>query len=94
MDIQGINNLMDDINRTKMAIEIELEDIKLIHKLNKESNAVSKSENAKMDRELKSKLDRINAYKALQIELQEDLKSNKNSSKLRKKSVGNGFMYE
>jgi hypothetical protein len=85
---------MDDINRTKMAIEIELEDIKLIHKLNKESNAVSKSENAKMDRELKAKLDRINAYKALQIELQEDLKSNKNSSKLRKKSVGNGFMYE
>ena len=85
---------MDDINRTKMAIEIELEDIKLIHKLNKESNAVSKSENAKMDRELKAKLDRINAYKALQIELQEDLKSNKHSSKLRKKSVGNGFMYE
>lgn len=33
---------MDDINRTKMAIEIELEDIKLIHKLNKESNRISK----------------------------------------------------
>ena len=42
IDVQAINNLMDDIKTTQMAIEAELEDIRDLYQMSSQQNTLSK----------------------------------------------------
>jgi len=47
IDMHSINNLMMDIMRTKIAIEVELEDISTLNHLSNAQNAVSSKDATK-----------------------------------------------